>query len=373
MTTPLVSILWLNYNSAPFIGTPLESLERIRDLEYPNFELIVVDNGSTDKSFKTIEAALEKMDLQLKIIKLKRNLGFTGGNNVAYRARNPNSKYIVLLNNDAFPYPDGLSNLVESMENDKALGSAQGVILNHDGKTIDTAGGFDDELLSSYLFLRGREPKTLRREICISHANGAYAIYRVEAVEKVMGDNERILEDELFYTREDDLIGFRLWNAGFKVKAFPFIVGKHKRSSSSRRVGVNGMYMLFRNWSLLNEISNSRYRNLVRLLIMRCGFTSFTSLRVRRKGRINSEVSPSVFLRDFQKAVSNGREIGKKIKTRMGPIDIYKAPIIKVRPSVALPRLVIPQRFVNRDISKVLDKILSGEIELDQLIPFDIG
>lgn len=303
------------------------------------------------------------MHLKLKIIKLKRNLGFTGGNNVAYRARNPDSKYVVLLNNDAVPYPDGLRNLVESMENDKALGSAQGVVLNYDGKTIDTAGGFDDELLSSYLFLKGREPGTLRREIYISHANGAYAIYRVEAVEKVMGDHERILDNELFYTREDDLIGFRLWNAGFKVKAFPFIVGKHKRSSSSIRVEVKSMYMLLRNWSLLNEISNSRYRNLVRLLITRYGFTSFTSLRVSRKGRINSEVSPSVSLRAVQKAVSNGREIGKKIKIRMGPIDIYKAPIIKVRPSTALPRLVIPLRFVNRDISKVLDKIVAGELK----------
>lgn len=60
MASPLVSILWLNYNSAPFIGTPLESLKRIQDLEYPNFELIVVDNGSTDECFKTLAKTLKK-------------------------------------------------------------------------------------------------------------------------------------------------------------------------------------------------------------------------------------------------------------------------------------------------------------------------
>jgi len=99
------------------------------------------------------------MKINSKIIELKMNLGFTGGNNVAYRAIDQNSKYVVLLNNDAVPYSESLRNLVEVMENDKTLGSAQGVILNYDEKTIDTAGGFESELLTSYLFLQGSERK----------------------------------------------------------------------------------------------------------------------------------------------------------------------------------------------------------------------
>jgi glycosyltransferase involved in cell wall biosynthesis len=54
MTWPKVSIIWLNYNSSGILPIVLRSLESISDLEYPSdrFELIVVDNGSTDDSLK---------------------------------------------------------------------------------------------------------------------------------------------------------------------------------------------------------------------------------------------------------------------------------------------------------------------------------
>jgi GT2 family glycosyltransferase len=363
LTYPLVSILWLNYNSAPFIETSLESLQSIKDLEYTNYELIVVDNGSTDESFTIIGEAIKKMNIKSKIIKLESNLGFTGGNNVAYKARNLSSKYVVLLNNDASPHPESLTNLVDVMENDGTLGSAQGIVLSYDGRSIDTAGGFDSELLTSYLFLSGREPGALNREIYVSHTNGAYAVYRVAAVEKVMGYQNEILDHELFSLREDDLIGFRLWNAGFKVKVFPFITGKHKRGSSVRRIEVRRIYLLLRNWLVLNEISNSRYKSLVEFMITRCGFTLSASLRLSRKKRMGSEANASVFLKTVQRAVADGKRIGRKKKAFSGLIDIYKAPIIKVRPSVAVPGIVAPIRLVHRDVSKVLDKIATGELQ----------
>jgi len=57
---PPVSILWLNYNSFPFINIVLESLQGIQNLDYPNYELIIVDNGSTDGSLKIIKMLLQK-------------------------------------------------------------------------------------------------------------------------------------------------------------------------------------------------------------------------------------------------------------------------------------------------------------------------
>ena len=89
-----VSIIWLNRNSSRIMPTVLESLESIADLDYPGdrYELIVVDNGSTDGSFERIKGFLEKKtSLRKKVIRLDRNLGFTGGNNVGFAARDRES------------------------------------------------------------------------------------------------------------------------------------------------------------------------------------------------------------------------------------------------------------------------------------------
>jgi len=84
MVKPLTSILWLNYNSKNIIGIVFESLQSIFELNYPNVELIVVDNGSTDGSFETIKEFIERRrpsDIRIKMARLERNLGFTGGVN----------------------------------------------------------------------------------------------------------------------------------------------------------------------------------------------------------------------------------------------------------------------------------------------------
>jgi len=113
---PKVSVIWLNYNSIHAIDIAFKSLEAVANLNYPNFELIIVDNGSTDGSAQIIEKIVyEKLrsKMNVKFVRLKRNLGFTGGNNIGYRLKDPDSKYIMLTHNDVIPYPKSLRLLVE--------------------------------------------------------------------------------------------------------------------------------------------------------------------------------------------------------------------------------------------------------------------
>ncbi|MEM2507227.1 MAG: glycosyltransferase, partial [Nitrososphaeria archaeon] len=58
---PKVTIIWVNYNSSSFIELVLESLQAIMGLDYPNYELIVVDNGSTDNSLSIIKETLRNI------------------------------------------------------------------------------------------------------------------------------------------------------------------------------------------------------------------------------------------------------------------------------------------------------------------------
>lgn len=76
---PKVSIFWLNYNSLSFIDIVLESLQAVNELDYPNYELIIVDDGSTDGNFKIIRNFVDKMNVKNKVIRLNKNLGFATG------------------------------------------------------------------------------------------------------------------------------------------------------------------------------------------------------------------------------------------------------------------------------------------------------
>jgi GT2 family glycosyltransferase len=153
MAYPKVSIIWLNHNSMKILPLVLQSLESFTSIDYPSdrFELIVVDNGSTDGSFERIREFLERRsNLRKKIIRLNKNLGFTGGNNVGFMARNRESKYVLLLNNDAVLLQHGLKTLVEYSEGFERLGGLQGVILQYGTRLIDSAGDYVDELLRPY-------------------------------------------------------------------------------------------------------------------------------------------------------------------------------------------------------------------------------
>ena len=196
---PKVSIIWLNYNSLRIMPIVLKSLESIVDLDYPSnrYELIVVDNGSTDGSFEKIKKFLEKRSsLRKKIIRLSRNLGFTGGNNVGFVARDMESKYVYLLNNDAIILQEGLKTLVEYAEKYDVAG-LQGVVLKYKTTLIDTAGVYIDELFNVYLVGEYHEyPWILRKPVYVTFVSASSALYKVESVLKCLGN--RLFIDEFF-------------------------------------------------------------------------------------------------------------------------------------------------------------------------------
>lgn len=138
---PLVSIVILNFNGERYVEACLSSVLRT---DYPNFEVIFVDNASLDYSLK-IAKTLFATEPRLRIVESMENLGFSGGNNVGFN--HSNGDYIVFLNNDTAVDPGWLTPLVDAMERDPTIGLAQSVILTIDGKKIQTAGW----LFSNYL------------------------------------------------------------------------------------------------------------------------------------------------------------------------------------------------------------------------------
>jgi GT2 family glycosyltransferase len=105
---PLVTFVILNWNQCDLT---LDCLESLGKLEYKNVDVIVVDNGSTDRSVERIHQAFP----DYRIISNRENLGYSEGNNVGIRqALEKDSEFIFLLNNDTYADSSMLSRLMDA-------------------------------------------------------------------------------------------------------------------------------------------------------------------------------------------------------------------------------------------------------------------
>ncbi|MDX2302978.1 MAG: glycosyltransferase family 2 protein [Microscillaceae bacterium] len=109
---PLVSIVSVNWNKPEIT---LDMVKSFKHVTYPNYELIIVDNGSTMGDIDPV-----KNYPHVKLIKTGKNLGFAGGTNAGIRRAK--GQYILLLNNDTIVPPHFLEPMVELMEQDIHIG-----------------------------------------------------------------------------------------------------------------------------------------------------------------------------------------------------------------------------------------------------------
>lgn len=125
MSAPRVYIIILNWNGR---DDTLECLSSIAKIDYPNFLVIVVDNGSADDSVPKIRAAFPNIE----VIETGKNLGFAGGNNVGIkRALELDTDYVMLLNNDTVVDPGILDAFVAAAKQFPDAGAFSGKIYFH--------------------------------------------------------------------------------------------------------------------------------------------------------------------------------------------------------------------------------------------------
>ncbi|MFA4855703.1 MAG: glycosyltransferase family 2 protein [archaeon] len=187
---PLVSIMLLNMNGKKLTKDCIDSV--LRNTSYPNYEIVVVDNGSIDGSVEMLKE-MQKKGVVKKLILNPKNAGYSAGVNQGFGACN--GKYVYHLDNDT---------LVEKGWLEKAVEAAEGL----SGK----AGAVGSALVSKADYGKGLQGKEVVRErpaVC-----GAAMMYSREALEKV-----GLLDAELWspiYGEEQDWC-YRARNAGFKV------------------------------------------------------------------------------------------------------------------------------------------------------------
>lgn len=235
-----VSIVIPNWNGAEHIVECLESLVS----QTTECHIIVVDNGSTDKSVALIQEGFP----QIEVCKLSENHGFTGGVNAGIKsALTQKFEYIILFNNDAVADKNFVKELVTSAQKHPDAGVVTGKLLRTDGKHFDSTGEFYTTRGMS--FSRGRNQKDTGQyeiEEQVFAGSGGASLYRSKLF-KTVG-----LFDESFFAYFEDIdMSFRARLAGWEVWYIPKAKAMHKVGATSSKLGNFARYHSIKNFMLL--------------------------------------------------------------------------------------------------------------------------
>lgn len=257
---PLISVIILNYNGEKFLANCLGT---VLATDYPNFEVIVVDNNSRDRSVEILRGfkpLFKAKNIPLVVIENSENLGFAEGNNVG--ARVAKGDYIVFLNNDTLVHQDWLRELVKVLVKNPGIGGAQSKIISmRDGNRIDCAGGFLNTYGLAVERGAGEEDRgQYDRVDDIFFAKGAAAIFR----KKLFDYFEGFDPDYFIYHEEADLC-WKIRLGGYRIVFVPNSVIYHFGGASARRADILVMFNQEKN-RMCTLIKNYSYRNLVRYL-----------------------------------------------------------------------------------------------------------
>ncbi|MFA5032822.1 MAG: glycosyltransferase family 2 protein [bacterium] len=226
-----LSIIILNYNGKHWLKDCLDSI--LKNTTNTNFEILLVDNASTDGSIEYVEKEFPSV----KIIKNKTNVGFTRGNNIGIKEAV--GEYICILNNDTIILSDAIENLLGFVKLHPLKVLAAGKLLGFDGK-FQTNYTKYPEFLQEYLnftIFKLKAPNFLiRKKACISKENGKY-IDKICKVDVVTGTffiikREDMLklggfDENIFIFYEDADLCFRFRKNGGHIFYYPDAVIKH--------------------------------------------------------------------------------------------------------------------------------------------------
>ena len=185
-----------------------DSIESIYAQTEQDFDLIVVDNGSTDESLEQARSYCTRPNFTL--IENGRNTGFSYAVNQGIaRAQ---SKYVVLFNNDAFAEPQWLAELLRTADADPKIFAVQSLMIRHfERELADDAGDYVTWMGFACKTGDGRRVSRYTKQKRIFSACGGAALYRKSILDEIGG-----FDEHFFAYFEDVDLSWRANNAGYK-------------------------------------------------------------------------------------------------------------------------------------------------------------
>jgi|SRR3989338_609345 len=227
MRNPKVFIILVNWNG---IDDTEECLESIKPVNYRNYEVVLVDNGSKDNQAEVIKQKYPS----IHVLKNKTNTGFVVANNQGIEfARENNADYYLLLNNDTVVDPDFLNILIDYAEKNHDTGILSPKILYYKSNKIWSMGGKISYLTGiSIMIGKGKNSSLFNKVISPDFLTGCAMLIKKEVIEKI-----GLLDPIYFAYYEDVDYCYRAREKGFRLKTIPKSEVAHKKSASS---GITG-------------------------------------------------------------------------------------------------------------------------------------
>jgi len=236
-----VSIIIPHYNNKEILENCVKSILKN---SYSNYEIIIVDNNSTDNSVNLIK---EKF-VEVNIIKSNINLGYAGGCNLG--SKHARGQYLLFLNNDTIHDENFLDFLVQCIKSDDNISSVQPKILDFDKTYFDYAGssgGYIDYLV--FPFTRGRIFNTIEKDEGqyddrkrIFWASGACFLTKKNIFKKIGG-----FDQNFFAHMEEIDYHWKCYLAGHEVYVEPKAVIYHKGGATLKYQSYKKTYLNHRN------------------------------------------------------------------------------------------------------------------------------
>lgn len=212
-----VSVIIPGHNAQSYLRMLFNALA---NLNYKNFEVIYVDDGSSDRSLDIAKGF--KCLLPLKILALKDRKGASAARNIGARWSHPDTKYYSLLDVDVVPTPDYLRTLVDVLEKEKTIGMDQSLILDAK-KTKKIQWGRTKILPLTYSFVPIYENNYSKSKYApIAYARSASTVIRKQIFTELNGFDEKIP-----FLGEDLDLSWRCWLTGYMVVMVPKSVVYH--------------------------------------------------------------------------------------------------------------------------------------------------
>ena len=233
---PKVTVIVVTWNQRAFLK---ECLASLRAQTFQDFELIVVDNGSSDGTAAFLNTLA---DQQVRVISNAANLGFCTANNQGIAAAR--SEFVALLNDDAVAQPEWLGAMLEAINADPKLGMvASKIVTYRNPQIIDKVG----HLIYLDGQNRGRGTGLIDEGQFdgmseTAWPDGCAALYCATMLDQIGG-----FDEDFFAYADDAELGLRARIAGWTAVFAPKAVVRHRVGSSLGQYSQERLFLIERN------------------------------------------------------------------------------------------------------------------------------
>jgi len=245
---PHVAVVIPNWNGRRLLGACLSGLCR---QTFPDFEIILVDNGSTDGSVASVREHFSRV----RVISNEVNRGFAAGVNQGIRASD--SPFVATLNNDTEVSPGWLAALVAAAEGNPCVGMCASKMVFADRPGVINSTGICLDRVGIAWDRRGGEPDDEREAVPVEVFGpcGGAALYR-----RAMLNEVGLFDEDFFAYLEDVDLAWRARRAGWRCLYVPAARVLHRHSATSREGSPFKSFYLGRNkvWLILKNYPFAR-------------------------------------------------------------------------------------------------------------------